>query len=499
MADMLASLLKGRARRNGQATALIDNGQILTFHELADRVVDAAAWAAGLPTMVGLIGPKCADWVIADLALTLAGKTLVPLPEFFSRDQLSHIITDSGLSAIVLVGEDQPDNLAAGPALWRLGTSTASWSDLDPALSARSQRIIYTSGTTGRPKGVRLDETQVSASAAALVAATGAQPTDIHLSVLPYSLLLEQIAGIRAPLIAGATAVICRDGFSAALRGDPRLLVAAAEQTRPTISVLVPELLDGWLRALQALGQKAPPSLRFLAVGGASIPPALAEAAWNMGLPVHEGYGLSECCSVVALNRPGERRPGTVGQPLPELKITIEDGEIIVQGPTVMQGYLNKDPLSTRRWPTGDLGRLRPDGSLEVFGRKDQVIVTALGRNVSPEWIEALVLADRAISQAVAFGNGGSFPALAVCFHETSESDPEERVRAILAPLPDYARPRHIIVTTLDDLRRKGLLAPSGKPRRKMFAAHYGTNRLEHHSPSLEFSSQESQCLSTNN
>ena len=87
-------------------------------------------------------------------------------------------------------------------------------------------------------------------------------------------------------------------------------------------------------------GQRAPESLRFVAVGGAPLSRTFADAAWEQGLSVYEGYGLSECSSVVALNRPEDRRPGTVGKPLPNVHLTIENDEIVVRGPTVMDGYV---------------------------------------------------------------------------------------------------------------------------------------------------------------
>jgi len=144
---------------------------------------------------------------------------------------------------------------------------------------------------------------------------------------------------------------------------------------------------------------RAPESLRFVAVGGAPAPEALVEAAWALGIPVFEGYGLSECCSVVALNRPGARKNGSVGRALPGLKMSIDQQEIIVEGPSVMDGYLGGTDAG-RVWRTGDLGAIDADGYLTVHGRKDNLLVTAAGRNVSPEWIETLLLSDRASASA---------------------------------------------------------------------------------------------------
>jgi len=137
----------------------------------------------------------------------------------------------------------------------------------------------------------------------------------------------------------------------------------------------------------------------------------LAADAWEHGVPVHEGYGLSECCSVVSVNRPGARRAGTVGRPLAGIEATIENGEIVVSSPTVMNGYLDEPPASGS-WRTGDLGHFDEQGFLIVTGRRDNIIVTAAGRNISPEWIEETIAADRRISRCVLVAERGELVAV---------------------------------------------------------------------------------------
>ena len=182
-----------------------------------------------------------------------------------------------------------------------------------------------------------LQPTSAHASAMALAKATDASSADRYLSVLPSALLLEQISGIYAPLSVGAQIHL---PWESPGRSGNDSIAAAAQEGQVTVTVLVPELLAAWLRQLQAMDRSGPSSLRYVAVGGAPISRQLAAAAWEQGLPVHEGYGLSECCSVVSLNRPGDRRVGTVGRPLPGVQVTIDNGEIVVSGPTVMKGYL---------------------------------------------------------------------------------------------------------------------------------------------------------------
>ena len=121
----------------------------------------------------------------------------------------------------------------------------------------------------------------------------------------------------------------------------------------------------------------------------------------RLGIPLFEGYGLSECCSVVALNRPGATRAGSVGQPLEGLRVQIEDGEIVVEGPSLMDGYLHEDSLPPFRWRTGDLGCLDKDGFLTVYGRRDNLIITPSGRNINPEWVETTLLDEANIAACV--------------------------------------------------------------------------------------------------
>src|SRR5471032_2120924 len=116
-----------------------------------------------------------------------------------------------------------------------------------------------------------------------MVEIVDATAEDRMLSVLPYALLLEQVAGIAVPLSVGASIALCP---------DPQSLPVAAESFSPTATVLVPEMLAGWVKWLERSGRRSPASLRFVAIGGAPVPPRLAERAWALGLPVHEGYGL---------------------------------------------------------------------------------------------------------------------------------------------------------------------------------------------------------------
>ena len=333
--------------------------------------------------------------------------------------------------------------------------------NIAPAIGAG--RIIFTSGTTGQPKGVCLSKRQLLASVAALAEASRASAADRYLSVLPNALLLEQIAGTYLPLSVGAA--IHLPGVLAA---SPAGQLTAAEQARATATVLVPELLAAWVKELQARGNRGPGSLRFIAVGGAPISQRLATAAWEHGLPIYEGYGLSECSSVVSVNRPDARRTGTVGRPLPDVAVAIDEGEIVVSGPTVMNGYVG-EPRISGSWHTGDLGQFDVDGFLIVTGRKDDVIVTAAGRNINPEWVEDIIAADSRVRRCVVVAHDRELVALIIPTDASVCSDVpamHDLVTSAARELPDYAKPRRYLAMSDHEFRRLNLLTANSRPRR---------------------------------
>ncbi len=251
--------------------------------------------------------------------------------------------------------------------------------------------MIYTSGTTGQPKGVVLGDRQVAATVAGLAAAIGPGPTDRYLSALPQAQLLEQVCGIFLPVLACAETTICPEAIAALFGVSGGAFARVVEASEPTVTVLVPRQLALWVAALRAGEARAPASLRHVAVGGAPVAPALLAEARALGIPACAGYGLSEACSVVAMAQPDEPLDGSVGRPIEGVWVHVEDGEIVVSGPTVMQGYLCGERVSTS-WRTGDLGRVE-NGRVWVVGRRDSVIVRSNGRNVAPEWVESEALA----------------------------------------------------------------------------------------------------------
>ena len=444
-----------------------DTGQI-SWRELAMRV---ESLARALDAVDGTIGIGLAggiDYVVADLALTFSGKRQVPLPFFFSTAQNAHVLMDSKVSTVVT---SNPDLFSALPHL-KLINPVAIPSEncaLRP-YAGGAERIIYTSGSSGNPKGVVLGDRQLDASISALSRVIAADASDIHLSILPLAQLLEQICGIFLPIVAGAKTVFRFEATKSLFGAPIEPLVDAFETIRPTTSLLAPAILGRWVDALATC--KAHDSLRFVAVGGASSSPSLINAAQDIGIPVHEGYGLSECCAVVAMNRPGNNHPGTVGPVLDGLSVSLENGEIVVSGPTVMHGYLNDDP-APNVWHTGDQGHFEGD-RLVVDGRKDALLVTGAGRNISPEWVEQRVNADpRIVSSALGIRRSdGALVLIVVAVAPVLSGE----IETYLSDLPTYAQPTALIMT---DPTEAGLLFPAGTPNRSVAASLINTRATQ--------------------
>jgi long-subunit acyl-CoA synthetase (AMP-forming) len=481
MAEILHALRHGsRCRRD--VTPLSDDHAVLTRGDLVDRVAGLAGVLRDRPQRIGLLGSNGTEWAVAQLAAWFAGKTVVPMPAFFSRLQLEHLLKDAGIDHVVATHEAA--GLAAALGL-NVTLASAHATETLPEPSEGAGMIAYTSGSTGHPKGVHLGLEQIDWQARALAAAIGATSDDSYLSVLPLALVLETITAICVPLLVGARTHFATAVADSVGSGRPAGLSQAFDTWRPTTAVLVPQLLSAWIAELEADGKQAPDSLRFVAVGGAPIPDALSARAWKGGIPVHEGYGLTECCSVVAVNRPGRRKAGTAGEPLPGLDIAIEDGEIVVRGPTVMQGYLHGAP-ATGPWRTGDLGRLTRDGRLHVAGRKDTLIITASGRNISPEWVEAMVASDPRVAACVALGHGMDHVSVLLIPSLLGESWLMEEPRAhvllwleqVCIDAPSYAVPKDFVVCPAAQAKRLGLLTTNGRIVRDAALCTYPALRL---------------------
>jgi len=493
--QILLASVTHHARSNPRKIALEGTYGSLTYAELEHQINQLTDELSERgPDAIGLLMDNTPAWVVADLAAMMAWVPVVPMPLFFSPEQTGHLIVSAGLELILT---DQP-----GPLRQMLGLIGIAISDEDtvdiagvhihlfqlehPAACSIPDsvaKVTYTSGTTGEPKGVCLTQSIMETVAASLLSACHASADDRHLCALPLATLLENIGGVYVPLLAGGTCILpglAAVGMHGASRLDPSRFLQALIQYEASTCILIPQMLLALVAAIQSSG-KRPVSLRYIAVGGAPVAKSLLESADQLNLPVFEGYGLSEAASVVAVNGPDGSKSGTVGKPLPHIRLDFaDDGEILVSG-ALFAGYLGQDEPELRDgfYATGDTGYLDNDGFLHITGRKKHIFITAFGRNVSPEWVERELIVHPAIAQAVVFGEARPFNVAVLSMRDGADAKAvDQAVTVANARLPDYARVRRWLLADEAFSIANGLFTGTGRPRREAIWQQYG-ERIE--------------------
>ncbi len=480
MMRLLLDAITAHAANHAGQVALVDELGALTYGELPGAIAHAASML-GAKRIASMIDNSNA-WALVDLALARNASVSIPIPQFFTDAQARHLLDDAAPDVIIT---DQPQRIAllaghsptgsvhiAGRELFLFSLPATAQHPLPPDTC----KITYTSGTTGQPRGVCLSAQTIEAVTLSLAGAVDAAADDRSLALLPLSTLLENIGGIYVPLLSGSTAAVpslARCGFAGSSVVQPAMLIAALHQYLPSAIILVPQLLKLLVECLAA-GASVPGSLRFVAVGGAPCALTLIERARGLGLPVYEGYGLSEAGSVVSMNRAETQRPGSVGMPLPHASVRIAgDGEIMVAG-HLFSGYLGSATTPPVEWSTGDLGHLDGEGYLYVTGRKKTAFATAFGRNVSPEWVEGELTAGPAVMQAAVFGEGQARNVAVLVPHPAAR--PEQIAAAVAAAnarLPDYARVSAWHLADAPFSQSNRLARSTGLPDREAIAHHF--------------------------
>ncbi len=457
--------------------------------------------------------------------------------ELPSLGQLIHLDTDSAPEAGL------PSRLAALSLTDLLASGERSTSPAQPVPDPGLATIIYTSGTTGRPKGVMLSHTNMLANAEDAAAVLPLSEEDLGLSFLPLSHGFERTGGLYTSLRAGGS--IAYGGGIASLTDD----LAAV---RPTILCCVPRVLErvyqhmlgeresasfvkqkilswalevgraaGRIRTADATGTAALPfplslqhaladrlvfgtlrtalggRVRFLVSGGAPLNADLACFFHGAGIPVYEGYGLTEAGPVVACNTPDRNRVGSVGTPLPQVSVRIaDDGEVCVRGPNVMAGYYNRPEdtaaaLDVEGWlHTGDIGAIDAQGFLAITDRKKDLLITSQGENVAPQPIEGrfrqeplieeacligdqrpyltvLLVPDREFVEITAGTHGVSGAWPAVLDHPTIRALFQQCFETVNSSLPRHAQPRKFALLAEPFSQASNELTPTLKVKRR--------------------------------
>jgi malonyl-CoA/methylmalonyl-CoA synthetase len=383
------------------------DGEEVTAAELAERTATVAGRyaAAGLAPGDRILVSATAslDLVVAYVAALRYGLTVVPVNTSHTGPELENVVKDAGPKLAIV---DDPDRVA-GLVPARSPALEGSTVDvpLDRAEPGDVALIVYTSGTTGRPKGAPLTHANLLASAHAVRIAWRWTPEDRLALCLPLFHVHGLGVGLHGTLVTGASAVISP-------RFDPAAVGAAIKDRGATLFFGVPTMYHRLAASPQLPDLRA---LRLAVSGSAPLPADLHGAIEaGCGQRVLERYGMTETMMLVSNPYDGERRPGTVGFPLPgvHLRLSPRDGgvtEIEVRGPNVIGGYLNRPDATVEAFTsdgwfrTGDLGVLDDDGYLRISGRAKELIISG-GYNVYPREVEEALRAHPAVADAAVVG-----------------------------------------------------------------------------------------------
>ncbi|MCB2186882.1 MAG: long-chain fatty acid--CoA ligase [Deltaproteobacteria bacterium] len=473
----LAKLLTDSAARRPGQVALEFRGRSLTYAELDQRSGSLAAGLAAAGLAPGetcvLMMPNSLEWVLCYYALAKLGARVLPVNFLYRTDELRHIFRDSGAKGFI----GHAAHLAyAGPVLESLPAITlrvAAGDDPPPGFRPLDElfaaaefppldlpdteplAIIYTSGTTGLPKGAMLTHGNLATNAKTVADMRYTEPHDICLAVLPFFHIYGQTSTLNASLYLGLTIKLW-EHFEAAE------VFQAIEDLASTILIAVPTVFN----RLAEMASQTPPrrsSLRFCVSGGASLPvEVLRRFEQAFHVTIYEGYGLTECSPVCVENPYGRAtKPGSIGLPIPGFTARVVDGqdqdvppgavgELIIQGPGVMQGYLNQ-PAATAEtlrggWlHTGDLARRDEDGYIFIVDRKKEMIIRG-AYNVYPREIEEVLYGHPAVLECAVVG--------------LPHDDLGEEVAAVVVPRPG-------VPVTAEEIRAyvKERVAPYKYPR----------------------------------
>jgi long-chain acyl-CoA synthetase len=416
-----------------EKAALVGKSVNLTYNRLLEQIDNYAALLHNIRNeRIVIFSENRPEWIIALYAVWKNNGTVVPIDVLSAHEDVTYILQDSAPRVVfcsaekhkfmqaalkdagqypeILVFENLPANKAANE------TTEFIVDDHE-----RTALILYTSGTTGNPKGVMLSFQNILANLTAVchdvpIFSSG----DRTMILLPFHHILPLVGSIVAPLYAGGTMVLntslAAEDMLATLKqygvtimiGVPRLyqLIYKGLKEKINHSPIARTLLKlagavdslAFSRALfGSVHKKFGGHLKYLVCGGAPVDHEVVRLFKTLGFEILEGYGMTETAPMITFTRPGTVLPGVPGHLLPGIRIKFEDGEIVVSGSNVMQGYYNKpeetaEVLKDGWLSTGDLGFLDERGYLHITGRKKEIIVLPNGKNINPEEVERVIL-----------------------------------------------------------------------------------------------------------
>lgn len=507
------------------------------------------------------------EWTALDMAIMSIGALTVPVYETNSASQVSWIFNDSKVTLAIAEDDGQRDKIesvrdevptlrnvfvieAGGlNAIKTYGESVTDaefWEYKEASHGDDRATIVYTSGSTGTPKGVELTHRNFAflvLSALQYMPRAGAWPNRRLLLFLPLSHVFARFLEFFS---FGGT-------ISLALSSNMKTMVKDFETFGPTLLLAVPRVYEKvynaasqragtgfagkmfmraaenareWSKAEQK-GEQLPiagriahafyeqvvykkirtifgPNADFVITGGAPMDSELSHFFNGIGMPVLEGYGMTETCGPVCVSLPEDNRIGTIGMPMCGITAGIaEDGELVVKGPLVCKGYHNNPEVTTQQitdgWlHTGDLGDISEDGFISITGRKKDLIITAGGKNVSPGLLEASVMTSPVVNQCLVIGDKKPFVAALVTLDladankwlESQGAKPEPDLASLAKNAIVHAEVERAVnaanegVSRAESIRKfeilpdefteaNGMLTPSLKTRRAQIVEHY--------------------------
>jgi long-chain acyl-CoA synthetase len=443
---------------NNQAGALPDRPllrvkqdeayQDVTWAEIQRSALNLAAGLLELGVeasdRVAILSENRQEWIEADFAIMSVGAITVALHAPLTAAQVKEQLADAEPVAVFVSNAEQRDKLlsvraeipsirhviafedsAALPGVASLSSVTATGvTRLNSDLTCVERRSVavtpddlaalcYTSGTTGESKGVMLTHDNIVSNIRAFEAYYPADGEKVVLLYLPLSHIYARTCDLYFGVATGRVL---------ALAESIDTLAQNLQEVRPHFISGVPRVhqkLSSAARAMEAAGQTGAlrailgGRIEYVSSGGAALPAEIAQYYEQNGVPVYQGYGLTETSPVISFSYAGKSKPGAAGVPLPGIEVKIaEDGEILTRGPHVMKGYWRKpeataEVIDGEGWfHTGDIGCLDQEGLLHITDRKKDLIVTSYGKNVAPQMVEGLLSFDPFIEQALVYGDG---------------------------------------------------------------------------------------------
>jgi long-chain acyl-CoA synthetase len=535
--DRIAATPGGTAYRQYERSA--GRWRDLTWGEFGQLVArwQRALRSESLPggSRIAILARGSVEHLCMDQAALALGLVPVPLHAIDNAESIAYILSDSG-AALLLVESAQRWGVLSTlrdrfPGLKRVlcleppETASAVWTEdwlksagdagrgevRPAAVSPESlAAVVYTSGTTGRPKGVMLTHRNVVSNIVALLEIVEVRTSDVFLSFLPLSHTFERTVGYYLPIVSGSCVAYAR---------SVKELPQDLREIRPTILVSVPLIYErvyaklqenliarlGWPPLDYFVGRKLRAQfggrLRFGITGGAPMPLSVANRFRALGMELLQGYGMTEASPVISANRPGDNDPATVGRAIPGMEVRVgANEELLVKGPNVMAGYLNR-PEDTARaiedgWlHTGDQAAIR-EGRIVIKGRIKDIIVTSSGEKIAPADLEVAIASDTFFAQVCVLGDNHPFLAALVVLdhkswvreakalglnpHDANSLDAPQarafvraRIGKLLKEFPSYATPRAVLCSVEPWTIENGLLTPTLKIKRTALAERF--------------------------